>query len=199
MPLNIGIIGGSFDPIHYGHLIIADCFVEEFGLHKCIFIPTFITPLKAEDYVPSGSQHRLAMVKIAIEDDPVFEADDFEIKKGGTSYTYQTLEYLVGKYGKQNFYLLIGGDRYLDFHKWKRWEWILKNASIVVARRFVSGTKAIENQNLQGFKEKIFFLNNPVIEISSTMIREKVKKGQSIRYLLPPRVGDYIISQNLYR
>ncbi len=191
--MKIGIFGGSFNPVHIAHLIIAESIREEFKLDKIIFVPAGKHPLKSDSEIIS-SEHRLKMLFLAIEGNPFFEVSDYEIKKNTVSYTVETLKFFYKNYAP--LYLIVGNDWLKEFNKWYRYQKIFDYAYLIVLKRVdFHGIPDF----LQEFKNKILFANNPIIEISSTLIRERLKKNQSIRYLVPPQVYDYIIKNNLYK
>jgi nicotinate-nucleotide adenylyltransferase len=188
----IGIFGGTFDPIHMGHLITAQSVREIRGLDKIIFIPAYISPHKT-DIKASSSEHRLNMIKIAIEDVPFFEFSDIEIKKGGISYTVDTLRELKKEYDEIEF--IIGYDNIFSFHKWKDPDEILKLAKIIVLKRKSSQPPPFEDK----YYHQAVFVQTRGIEISATDIRERVKHNQPVHFLVPQKVKDYIYEHNLYR
>lgn len=186
------IIGGSFNPIHIGHLILANTVLEELNLDEMIFVPCYIQPLKGDKDFAS-STHRLEMVKLAIQSNPEFTLSDIEINRKGKSYTVDTLKFFKKKY--ENLYFVIGADNIRDFHKWKEPDTILKIANLIVTNR--GGIHTQIPEKIRG--KKIISCTIPQIEISSTMIREKIRNGQSIKYLVPEAVENYIIQNNLYK
>ncbi len=186
------IIGGSFNPIHIGHLILANTVLEELNLDEMIFVPCYIQPLKGDKDFAS-STHRLEMVKLAIQSNPQFTLSDIEINRKGKSYTVDTLKFFKKKY--ENLYFVIGADNIRDFHKWKEPDTILKIANLIVTNR--GGINIQIPEKIRG--KKIISCTIPQIEISSTMIREKIRNGQSIKYLVPEAVEKYIIQNNLYK
>jgi nicotinate-nucleotide adenylyltransferase len=188
----IGIFGGTFDPIHMGHLITAQSVREIRNLDKIIFIPAFISPHKKSTEA-SSTEHRSNMIKIAIEDVPFFECSDIEIKKGGISYTVDTLRELKKNYDKIEF--IIGYDNIFSFNKWKDPDEILKLAKILVLKRKSSLPPPFEDK----YYHQAIFVQTRGIEISSTDIRERVKHNQPIHFLVPQKVKEYIYKKKLYR
>lgn len=187
----IAILGGSFNPIHIGHLILANTVCEEFNLDKIIFVPCYIQPLKSnKDF--ASAEDRLAMIKLAIQNNPKFELSDIEIKRKGKSYTVDTLKYFKQKY--DDLYFVIGADNIKDFHRWKEPDTILKLAKLIVTNR--GGIEQKIPQRLRG--KKIFVCKIPDIEISSTLIRNNIRSNKSIKYLVPEKVEKYIIKNKLY-
>lgn len=191
MKSKIGILGGTFDPVHNGHLITAQYVLEKRNLDKIIFIPCYISPHKTE-LISSSAEHRLNMVKLAIDKIPYFDYSDYELKAEGVSYSYNTLLYLSEKY--ESLELIIGYDNLLVFDKWYQPDEIIRLASLVVMKR---KTDIEEKRNR--FFEKAVLLDTPTIEISSTDIRERVKNNLPIDFLVPESVKKYINETNLYR
>lgn len=203
MPKRIGVFGGSFDPVHLGHLLIAEQFLSELSLDKVKFIPAKISPFK-QTYTPTSDKHRLEMLKLAIGAHPKFEVDPIEIQRGGVSYTIDTIEQLQSNEPDATWFLLIGADSLKDFKKWKSPEQLLRTVKLVVANR--GGHPEPDWQELGGIAspEEIQSimqrrLDIPVVEISSTSIRERIEKNRSIRYLVPAPVEVYIQEHQLYR
>lgn len=193
--MKTAILGGTFDPPHLGHLILADTVIKELNYDKVLFIPSKIPPHKNISGEVSN-EDRLNMLKLSIEDDKRFSFDDYELKSEGISYSIKTLNYLYQNYNIDGkIALIIGADLIKDFHKWKEPEKISELANIVAVNRE-------ENENLF-FKENIEKYNikiiiAPRIDISSTLIRERIKKNKAFRYFLNDKVYDYIISNKLY-
>jgi nicotinate-nucleotide adenylyltransferase len=189
--LKIGIFGGSFDPVHIGHLIIAESARNQFCLEKIIFIPAGIPPHR--DALIATGRHRLEMTKLAIADNPNFEVSDIEIKKEGISYTYETLQ-IIQKQLNAEFYIIVGWDAFVILPSWYNAEKLAEQFPFIVAPRIVEKQQAFQFP----FWVKYEMLDIPRIEISSTLIRRKIKAGQSIRYLVPDSVLKYIYQEKLY-
>ena len=187
----VGIFGGTFDPIHLGHLITAQSVCEIRKLEKIIFIPAFISPHKS-DVKTSSPEDRLNMIKLAIEGVPFFDYSDLEIKKGGVSYTVDTLREFNKKYDSLEF--IIGYDNIFSFHTWKDPDEIMKLAKIIVLKRKSSHPPPFKDEY---YKEAVF-VQTRGIEISATDIRERVKHNMPINYLVTPSVMEYIYKQKLY-
>ncbi len=188
----IGIFGGSFDPIHLGHLVTTRFVYEKRDLEKVIFIPNNISPLKT-DLTPASSLHRMNMLKLAVESFPYFEVSDYEINRSGVSYTYYTLLELKKSYPKLE--LIIGYDNLLVFDKWYLPEKIFELVTVVVMKRSTD----IETVTKNEFFDSAIFIDTPTIEISATEIRKRVKKELSIEYLVPKNVKEYISKNGLYK
>ena len=188
----VGILGGSFDPIHLGHLITSYDVLEKRKLEKIIFTPCHISPHKS-DRKQTEDFHRLNMVNLAIEKYPYFESSDFEILKGEVSYTYNTLVELKKYYNKIE--LIIGFDNLIVFDKWYRPDDILQLATVVVMKREIDNIPVKHNK----YFDSVILLETTLIDISSTEIRERVKNNESIDYLVPSKVKEYISQHGLYK
>lgn len=202
MQSKIGLFGGSFNPIHLGHLIIASNFVEEFSLQKCYFIPNNISPFKVSPLIEEiPKQHRLEMLRLAICSDERFEIDTFEIERNEISYSYLTVNYFKNKFPQEELFFLIGDDQATEFTKWKNWEEILENSFLVIARRnsHINPKKDILRKIDNKFHLRIYFLKNPIIEISASKIRQLITTGKDFRYFLPESIYKYIVQNDLYR
>ncbi len=187
----IGIYGGTFDPIHLGHLITAQYVYEIRKLSKVLFIPCNVSPLKI-GMERTPNEDRFNMVKLAIEDIPYFLISDYEIKNPGVSYTINTLTYLKHQY--DNFELIIGYDNLLQFEEWKDGDEIVKLAKLVVLGR---DTHEYEKENR--FFKFAEFVKTPRIDISSSEIRGRVKNNLPIDFLVPSKIKNYIFKKGLYR
>lgn len=187
----VGIFGGTFDPIHLGHLITAQSVKELRNLEKIIFIPAFISPHKS-DAKTSSPEDRLNMIKLAVDGIPFFDYSDIEVKKGGVSYSIDTLRELKKHYSELE--LLIGYDNIFSFHTWKEPDEILNLAKIIVLRRKSSHPPQFEDK----YYHQAVFVQTRGIEISATDIRERVKNGMPINFLVPPAVIKYIYEHKLY-
>lgn len=186
----IGIYGGTFDPIHLGHLITARSVKEIRNLSEIIFIPAYTSPHKQE--VNSASPiHRLEMTKLAVKDYNDFSVSDYEIINSGISYSIDTIKHF--KKIHENIELIIGYDNFLIFDKWHKWEEILDLVDVIVLKRFY------EKSSIQKIKsEKFIFVDSPTIQISSTLIRERNALGLPIDFQVTPEVLNYIKETNLY-
>lgn len=183
--MRIGIFGGTFDPIHHGHLILARTAADELALDRVIFIPAHASPHKSAAKTASAAD-RLAMIRLAIAAEPGFEADDIEIRRPPPSYAVDTLRAWKVKAPNDEFYLLIGTDNAAAFETWHQPEEIRRLARITVLERASSATPS-------GWP-----VIRRVVDISATDIRSRVANGRSIRYLTPDAVCDYIAAQSLY-
>jgi nicotinate-nucleotide adenylyltransferase len=194
--LRVGLYGGTFDPIHNAHLIVAQFIREELELDKIIFIPAGVPPHKE---VFSSKELRMQMVQSSIEDNPVFECSDVEIRRCGTSYSVDTIAQLKEKLGAshQELFWIIGSDNFLQFPGWKDPQKILAMCRVVVFPRYgYDFDKApLEFKN----HTSTLLIDAPLLEISSTQIRTLVQQNRSIKYLVPPAVESVIKMHNLYR
>ena len=211
----IGILGGTFDPIHFGHLRLAEEMLELANLRQIRFIPTGIPPHRNAPQV--SAQHRSAMVRLAITEQPAFVLDEREVERTAPCYTVDTLRELRAELGAaQPLCLLMGGDAFLQLHTWHEWQQLFELAHIVVGYRpgftleeRIHGTtaelqrhyqqrlcaaNALSQQPCGGITE----LAIPKLEISATDIRRRVAEGRTIRYLLPSAVANYIHQHQLY-
>ncbi|MCS7151557.1 MAG: nicotinate (nicotinamide) nucleotide adenylyltransferase [Endomicrobia bacterium] len=193
---SIILFGGTFDPIHMGHLILAEYAAEFVKAKKVLFIPCYKPPHKLK-YEPVHWKHRLNMVKLAVNGISKFEVSDFEIKRKEISYTYVTVDWFSKVYKADDLYFLIGFDSLLSLHTWQNWEKIIQKVKFLVGERMVDKSK----MGLLPSKiyNKVIFFDSPIIEISSTEIRERLKKSLSIKYLVPEEVEKYILRHGLYK
>ncbi len=188
---HVGILGGSFDPIHIGHLITSYEVLQKRNLEKIIFVPCNISPHKLDQKITENF-HRLNMINLAVEDFPSFEVSDFEIRKGDVSYTYNTLVELKKTY--DNLELIIGFDNILVFEKWNRPDDIFQLAKVVVMKRTIDCVPTSRSK----YFDSAILLDTTLVDISSTEIRERVKNKLPIDYLVPAKVKEYISQNGLY-
>jgi nicotinate-nucleotide adenylyltransferase len=190
--MKVGIFGGTFDPPHMGHLIVAEHVREELGLDRIVFIPCSIPPHKQENDITSGPQ-RMEMVRLATRGNPAFDVSDVELVRGGVSYTVDTLIDLTKQQPDRKLYFLVGMDNIGDFHTWREPQRILELAMIVVMKRpgyELPGEMPIPDA---------LVCEVPDVEISSRVIRERVREGKSVRHLVPDAVHSFIVAENLYK
>lgn len=198
---HLGIMGGTFDPIHYGHLVAAETARIEFSLAKVLFIPTGKPPHKQKKQV-TPADLRYEMVRQAIEDNPDFDISRIEIDREGPSYTIDTLRLLHQDYPNSELFFITGTDAFKEIFFWREAEEILRLTHFIAASRpgfeargFLE--QAVEkNPNVIG---RIHLLEVPALAISSTDIRARRQRGQSIRYLLPEAVRQFVYAQGLYQ
>ena len=216
--MKIGIFGGTFNPVHYGHLRAAEEIAEKF-LDEVIFVPTNITSNKnTGSEAEAHPQKRLEMIKIAIKDEQKFKTSDIEIKRGGLSYSYDTIIEFKKKYKNDDLYFIVGADAFLGLKNWKNAEAILKTIDFIVAGRPKYGFKNLvklidflpdnlkenaecdlkEGKIVIDGKRAVYFFNTTRLDISSTVIRNNFKNNISNLFLLPHDVINYTINNKLY-
>ncbi|MCF6148958.1 MAG: nicotinate-nucleotide adenylyltransferase [Candidatus Kuenenia sp.] len=201
--MDIGIFGGSFNPIHIGHLIVAEEVFQQRNLSKILFMPTGISPHKKSSGL-IAAVHRYEMVKLAICDNEHFDVSDIEIKRSGKSYTIDTIKTLSEELGKEhNLFLILGTDMINEIDTWKDIAVLSQMCHFIVVNRFpiaMNNDIVKKSAICSERKEEIekLMVQIPSIGISSTEIREKLNKGLSIKYLVPTCVEDYIRTQSLY-
>ena len=218
MTQRLGILGGTFNPIHFGHLAAAEEVRDRLKLEKVIFIPSFLPPHKSEEGMPSALQ-RQEMVRLAVKGNPHFTVSDMEIRRGGRSYTIDTIEALRQAHAGAELFFITGLDSFLEIGTWKEWERLLPLCAFVVLSRegyrfrniaklgFLNAPEnhldaldrrertelSIVSGNICIHLERV-----PLYDISSTDIRTRVCEGRSIKYHLPEAVEHYIIENKLY-
>lgn len=192
--MKIGLYFGTYNPIHVGHLIIANHMAEHADLDQVWMVVTPHNPLKKKATL-LDDQQRLQMVFLATEDFPKIKPSDIEFKLPQPNYTVNTLIHLHEKYPDYEFSLIMGEDNLKTLHKWKNYEVILENHEIYVYPRISSETENLELKN----HPKVHIIDAPIVEISSTDIRNTIKKGKNVQPLLPHKVWEYIDHNNFYR
>lgn len=193
----IGVLGGSFDPVHVGHLILAETACEQAGLDRVLFIPAGHQWRKTEREM-TPARHRLEMVRLAIEDNPRFDVSSVEIEREGPSYTAITLEALRDENPARELAFILGRDALADLPHWHAPERIVALAILLVAGRLPDVRSGASQAVAAEIGARIEWLDMPAIEISSADIRGRARSGRSIRYLVPERVTDYIAAHRLY-
>ena len=190
--MKVGLYFGSFNPIHNGHLIIANYIVQNTSLDQVWFVVSPQNPLKRSSSLLNG-YHRLYLVQVSIEDEPALKASDIEFRLPKPSYTINTLTYLTEKFPANEFSVIMGSDSYQNLPEWKNYQQLLSNYTIYVYERpgFKPENK-YENSTVN-------FLKAPLLEISSTYIRKIIREGKSIRYLVPEKVRLEIERNGYYR
>jgi nicotinate-nucleotide adenylyltransferase len=189
--MNIGLFGGTFDPIHIGHLIIAETCLQKYNLNQIIFIPSGIPPHKKNMKI-SPSKDRYKMACMAIKDNSKFVISPIEMHK--TKYSYQTISHFKKEFPNDNLFFIIGSDSLLNLHKWKKGLKLLDLCKFIVVPRLGFNIK-----KLNFSKNKILVLDNFNIGISSTNIRKNVLNNKNIKYLVPNQVEQYILEKKLYK
>ena len=199
--MNIGVFGGTFDPIHIGHLLIAEEARLRLGLSQVIFVPAGEPWLKEHRIISSG-EHRLEMIRLAIAANPFFRASTVDLERPGPSYTVDTLTDLGRELGEEaNFYFILGLDALVEFSTWREPERIVQVCHLVAARRPEARDLDLESldRSIPGISHRVIILDNPLIDMSSSEIRERVAKGLPITDLVSDAVGRYIREQGLYK
>ncbi|QQS37432.1 MAG: nicotinate (nicotinamide) nucleotide adenylyltransferase [Ignavibacteriales bacterium] len=188
----IGVYGGTFDPVHLGHLITAQFVYEVRNLSKIIFVPNLISPHKTGKKI-SSAQHRLEMLRLAVNGIKHFEVSEIELNRSGISYTIDTIREL--KRSTNIIEMIIGYDNLIEFSTWKDPDEILNLAKLVVMDRKIKSHPL----NPDKYFSNAVLLDTPQIEISASEIRDRVKKNLPINFLVPQKVMEYISAQNLYK
>jgi nicotinate-nucleotide adenylyltransferase len=199
--MNVGILGGTFDPVHNGHIAIAEEGMKQLKLQRVLFMPAGMPWMKS-DHTVTPSEHRMAMINLAIKNHPRFSMSDVEIERKGPTFTVETLQILKNGMEKDNcLYLLMGWDSLVDMPKWKHPEKIAELSIIVAFTRGHDVRPDITNLSaaIEGIEKKLIFINIPPIDISSTEIRTRAANGISIHGMVPDAVEAYIEKHGLYR
>ena len=196
MKKRIGLYFGTFNPIHIGHLIIANYMVEFSDLEEIWMVVTPHNPLKKKKTLLDDIQ-RLTMVRIALEDYPKLKASNIEFGMEQPNYTVNTLAHLEEEYPETDFCLIMGEDNLKSFHKWKNYEVILDRYAIYVYPRISASTA--NTQKIDATHPSITKVNAPIMELSSTFIRKSIKEGKNIRPMLPEAVWKYVDEMSFYR
>lgn len=185
----IGILGGTFNPPHMGHLLMAEQVGNQLELDEVWFMPT-AKPPHAPGKKTIASQHRLQMVQLAIEDNPLFKLQPYEIHRGGINYTVDTMRHFVESYPEADFYFIIGADSANDLSTWRDIDELISLVQFVAVRR--------PGQGPYNGPYPILWVDSPLVDLSSTEIRLRVYLEQSIRYQVPAKVENYIYQHRLY-
>jgi nicotinate-nucleotide adenylyltransferase len=208
--VSLGVLGGTFDPIHCAHLRLAESAREDLGLQRVLFVPAAQPALKPADVAPAAD--RLEMLRLATASNPAFEVLDLEILRGGISYTVDTLRELAARFPGERFWFVIGADALAELERWREPETLFELASFAVAARPGSAGDPAEllpaplaahfsrgpDGLLHESGNEIRALEFPALDISATEVRRRVARGASIRYLVPDPVLEYIAKQRLY-
>ena len=196
----IGIMGGTFNPILYGHLLLGEGAREQIELDKVLYMPLKKPPHKDVREVAEDA-HRIQMIQLAIEDNPFFELSTLEMERVGTTYTVDTVDYLTRYYPENEYYFIIGADSLFQFETWKNPGKILSLVHVLAAAR--NGILALEMEQQAKYLEEKYYgdvnlIRFHTMDISSSLIRSKCKREKSIKYLVPPKVEEYILNNGLY-
>ena len=197
----VGIMGGTFDPIHYGHLMLAQNALDTFSLDEILFVPSGTPWLKESTKVLSKNK-RVSMTGMAIEDNPDFALSTIEIDREGNSYSYETVEELKKEQPETDFYFIMGADSLLEIERWKHPDRLMADCILLVAVRDDCDKEGLEKQ-IAYLKDKyqadIRILPANRMDISSTKIRQMIQEGKSVRYMLPDQVIRFIQKNHLYQ
>lgn len=198
--MKTAMFGGSFNPIHTGHVQLAHAFLEKPGLDRVIIMPSYVSPHKQTDFSVRPEQ-KLEMCRLAFEGEELFEVSDIEIKRQGSSFTYLTLEELSERYPDDELYLITGADMFMTIHQWKCPERIFELAVICGVPRNDDDIAVLSAQKeyLDSLGARTEIFDAGVMTVSSTEIRERVRDGRSISGLVPEKVEEYIKANSLYR
>jgi nicotinate-nucleotide adenylyltransferase len=196
--LRVGIFGGAFNPPHIGHLVCAQEALVQLELDRVVFVPVGVAPHREIEYDP-GAELRLEMVELALADDERFETSRIELDREGPSYTTDTLEQVRGEWADAELFLILGGDQAAALGSWHEPGRVLEQATVVVFERVNWGRNAIGIKigRLPGAR-RVRYLDMPLIQVSSSSIRRRVRENQPIRYLVPDKVASYIETKELY-
>ena len=192
--MRIGVFGGTFDPPHVGHLLLAADATEELGLDLLIFVPAGAQPFKVDTPPLAGGPDRFEMVRLAISGDAKYAVDDAEINREGLSYTVDTLEHLAGRYAGAELFFLVGQDALAGFRRWRNPERILELATLALMMRFDAADIGDWRQ-----AERLVLLSTRRVDVSSTEIRRRLREKKSIRGFVPESVERFIEARGLYR
>lgn len=196
--MKIGLFGGTFDPIHIGHLIIMENVINAMNLDKIYILPNSNPPHKLQNK-KTDINIRLKMVREAVKDNHKIEINDYDYRNNSVHYTYQTIDYFKKTYPDDEFYFIIGEDSFLDIKKWKNYEQILKE-NLIVFKRYseINSSLLSEINEIKKYNKNIYLIDNIALDISSTLIRSLVKDKKSIKYLVNDKVIEIINRENLY-
>lgn len=197
--MRLGVLGGTFDPPHIGHLLLAEYTLEALELDKVLFVPARVQPLKPD--IRSMAQHRLNMVKLAIEGNPHFEISRVDMEREGPHYTADTLPLIQADYPDADLFFLMGGDNLRDFSKWTRADEVIQHARLAVMRRSDEDISAdMHDDVIPDLSHYVDIVDTPLLGIwlSSTHVVKRLKNNQSVRYLVPDAILNYIHDHNLY-
>lgn len=201
--MKIGIMGGTFNPIHLGHLMMTEYIREEMNYDKILFIPTGNPPHKQIDVL--DAEVRMEMVKIAVADNPYFEVSDVEVRKEGISYSVDTVAELKKQYPEDELFFIIGSDILPDLKDWRRFDELARSIRFILAVR--PGFESLSREEIRGeirdlhmrYGAEITVVETPRYEISSTDLRNRLASGKSVKYLIPDEVIEYIESRGCYK
>lgn len=194
----IGVLGGTFDPIHIGHLVIADNALEQLRLERILFVPAGSPPHKTNQLISSPAERR-KMTEIAITGRSEFEISDIDLIRNGPSYTFDLLDHVHRQYGTTEVFFIMGADSFRDFPTWHRPQDILTAARLAVAARTNAELPDSTFASVPGLRERTIFLHSPLCDVSSSELRDRLRAGKTVRYLVPIEVEEYIKQRGLYQ
>lgn len=195
----LGLFGGTFDPVHTGHIALAEQVLNELSLDEIIFLPAGNPPHKTKEEI-TDKMHRLRMVQLATAKNSRFSVSDYEVRRETKSYSYQTVEAFCTMYPEDELFFIVGGDSFRDFPKWMEYERLMALCSfIVVSRPGVSPDKYFEQFRGDEKPPRVFFVQNAAYDVSSTQIRAYFRKQNFPEHMLPPAVTAYIREHQLYK
>ncbi len=196
--MRIALFGGSFNPVHLGHVKLVSDVINEFKLDKVIIMPTYQTPLKDNSEF-ADSEHRFEMCRLSFENTDNIQVSDMEIKRKGDSYTYLTLNSLKEIYPNDQLFMIVGEDMFLTLQNWKNPQDIFESASVIVVPRDCERNDiSVHCENLKKIGCNCFVMSHKVMEVSSTLIRRRLKNKETVDNLLAPKVIEYIKNCHLY-
>ena len=196
--VRIALFGGTFDPVHYGHLRLAEEAREAANLERVLFVPANASPFRLQEPL-SAPQHRLQMLRLATVDNPAFEVSELEIQRGGVSYTIDTVVAIRNQYPEATLFLIMGADALQSFMQWRSPDAIVQACSLLVGVRPTHELQAILERLPETIRQRAQPVAMPLLDISAHTIRRRVRAGRSIRYLTPPDVIKYIQQHRLYQ
>jgi len=194
--MRVGVLGGTFDPVHRGHLALARAARVELTLDEVLFVPAG-QPWRKAGRIVAPADDRLAMLRLALEGEPAFRVERLEMDRPGPSYTAETLEGLRAARPDDELSCILGEDALADLPHWVRPERILELATLAVGRR--EGVPRAAGERLAGLSERVVWLKMPLVPVSATEIRERVRRGEPIGEMVPPAVAAYIRERGLYK
>ncbi|HET6478186.1 MAG TPA: nicotinate-nucleotide adenylyltransferase [Dehalococcoidales bacterium] len=198
--MNVGILGGTFDPVHSGHLILAEVAREQLNLNEVLFIPAGQPWLKVDRTI-TPAEHRLQMLRLALNDTPYFRISEMEIQRSGPTYTIDTINALKERLSDEDeLFFILGQDNLMQLPQWHDAPELIKLCYLVAAPRpgvKKPDLKALEAE-IPGIRQRVMLMKEPLVDISATNIRERVARGLSVRHLVPEPVNRYIKEHRLY-
>ena len=200
--MKIGIMGGTFDPIHIGHLLLGEFAYEDFGLDEIWFLPNGNAPHKETADTGTSLEHRIEMIRKAIEGVPHFRLNLHEANTEEHSYTYQTMQEFNQMFPEHEFYFILGADSLFSIEQWKYFREIFPTCTILAAMRDDKDAWEMQRQILyltEKYGARIRLLQAPLLEISSTVIRDRASRDLGVRYMVPDSVAEYIRTNHLYK